>query len=124
MPGKGQFQPAVGVEGAVSMDARGKTVEIRGVVTNANRSDYLKAWENPAYAQAVDQAQRESHGMQAVLSKAVVCDLCESVDGEAGATPRCVYACPHDAAFRVDADQFFRAAAPAADATKNVGAGE
>lgn len=36
--------------------------------------------------------------------RAVVCDLCSSV-GAPG--PRCVYACPHEAAFRVDAKTAF-----------------
>ena len=35
--------------------------------------------------------------------KAVSCDLCTGL-----AEPSCVYACPHDAAHRVDANQFFR----------------
>ncbi len=36
--------------------------------------------------------------------KAVVCDLCSSL-GDHG--PSCVYACPHDAAMRVDSRQYF-----------------
>jgi Fe-S-cluster-containing hydrogenase component 2 len=35
--------------------------------------------------------------------KATSCDLCTGL-----AEPSCVYACPHDAAHRVDANQFFR----------------
>ena len=34
--------------------------------------------------------------------KATMCDLCSELDGE----PSCVYACPHDAAHRYNADQF------------------
>lgn len=39
-----------------------------------------------------------------VTQLAVVCDQCSSL---ADGTPSCVYACPHDAAIRVDARQFF-----------------
>ncbi len=39
-----------------------------------------------------------------VTQRAVVCDQCQSLsDG----VPSCVYACPHDAALRVDAREFF-----------------
>jgi len=34
--------------------------------------------------------------------KATMCDLCSELDGE----PSCVYACPHDAAHRYNADEF------------------
>lgn len=40
----------------------------------------------------------------AVTQEAVVCDQCSSLSG---GTPSCVYACPHDAAMRVDARAFF-----------------
>lgn len=36
--------------------------------------------------------------------RAVVCDMCSSHSSQ---DPSCVYACPHDAAFRVDAREFF-----------------
>jgi Fe-S-cluster-containing dehydrogenase component/CRP-like cAMP-binding protein len=36
--------------------------------------------------------------------KAVVCDMCNST---ASRSPACVYSCPHDAAIRVDAREFF-----------------
>lgn len=39
-----------------------------------------------------------------VTDRAVVCDMCESVPG---GSPSCVYSCPHDAAMRVDAREFF-----------------
>lgn len=38
-----------------------------------------------------------------VSQRAVVCDQCAALNG----TPSCVYACPHDAALRVDARSFF-----------------
>ena len=41
-----------------------------------------------------------------VTQQAVVCDQCSSLSG---GTPSCVYACPHDAALRVDARSFFAA---------------
>ena len=39
--------------------------------------------------------------------KAAVCDLCTDMCLEEDETPACVYACPHDAAHRVDGQQFF-----------------
>jgi Fe-S-cluster-containing dehydrogenase component/CRP-like cAMP-binding protein len=42
--------------------------------------------------------------LKTVTDRAVVCDLCSSVPGQ---DPACVYACPHDAALRVNADEFF-----------------
>ena len=36
-------------------------------------------------------------------SKAITCDLCTGLK-----EPSCVYACPHDAAHRVDPQTFFR----------------
>ncbi len=39
-----------------------------------------------------------------VDERAVVCDLCSSLTSQ---DPSCVYACPHDAALRVDAREFF-----------------
>ena len=42
--------------------------------------------------------------VKAVNDIAVVCDLCSSLPD---AKPSCVYACPHDAAHRVDALEFF-----------------
>lgn len=41
-----------------------------------------------------------------IKAKAVTCDLCESVSGAPG--PMCVHACPHDAAHRPSADQFWQ----------------
>jgi Fe-S-cluster-containing hydrogenase component 2 len=38
-----------------------------------------------------------------VSQQAAVCDQCSSLNG----IPSCVYACPHDAAIRVDARSFF-----------------
>jgi Fe-S-cluster-containing hydrogenase component 2 len=80
------------------------TVSFFGVVDDNNAAAYRGLSSDGGYLAAVDQAARESRGAAAVISKAVVCDLCESVDK----VPRCVYACPHDAAHRVDGLDFFR----------------
>jgi Fe-S-cluster-containing dehydrogenase component len=39
--------------------------------------------------------------------KAAVCDLCTDQCLEEDEEPSCVYACPHDAAHRVDGQRFF-----------------
>jgi Fe-S-cluster-containing hydrogenase component 2 len=56
------------------------------------------------YKQAVQQAAKKSYGSKAVVYKATTCDLCESLKQE----PNCVYACPHEAAHRVDPRTFFK----------------
>jgi ferredoxin len=103
------FKPPREIENIVKLKRASRTdpdnaVIFRGVVDRANLQQYLSASKDPGYRSAVEQAAGQSRGMRAVLSKAVVCDLCESVQQE----PNCVYACPHDAAFRVDADAFFK----------------
>jgi CRP-like cAMP-binding protein/Fe-S-cluster-containing hydrogenase component 2 len=102
------FKPGSEIEGVVKAKRGTATdpepfVEFRGVVGRRETSAYLAASSDPHYRNAVSKATSETRGMKAVLSKAAVCDLCESVDQE----PNCVYACPHDAAFRVDAVAFF-----------------
>ncbi|HEV2296326.1 MAG TPA: cyclic nucleotide-binding domain-containing protein [Tepidisphaeraceae bacterium] len=104
------FKPPMELEGVVKVRRPGAqepepAVEFRGVVGSDDLPAYRAASKDAAYQQAVEQAARETRGMKAVLSKASVCDLCESVRQE----PNCVYACPHDAAFRVDALAFFAA---------------
>jgi Fe-S-cluster-containing hydrogenase component 2 len=42
--------------------------------------------------------------LKAVGEQAVVCDLCSSLPSQ---DPSCCYACPHDAAFRINAQEFF-----------------
>ena len=42
--------------------------------------------------------------VKSVNERAVVCDLCSSLPSR---EPSCVYACPHDAAMRVSALEFF-----------------
>ncbi|MBC8106188.1 MAG: cyclic nucleotide-binding domain-containing protein [Anaerolineae bacterium] len=104
------FKPARAIESVVKAKKANKTdpenaVLFRGVVDRNVIDDYLAASQDATYRSAVEVAQRESNGLIAVMSKAAVCDMCESVDQD----PNCVYACPHDAAFRVDAGEFFRA---------------
>lgn len=106
------FKPPVNIEGVVKLkkpkkDDPGNAVLFAGVVDSSNRDAYAGASTDAGYQTAVDRAQQESRGLRAVLSKAIVCDLCESVEQ----SPNCVYACPHDAAFRVDSDVFFRVSA-------------
>jgi CRP-like cAMP-binding protein/Fe-S-cluster-containing dehydrogenase component len=53
---------------------------------------------------AVPEGNRAEPGKHLVaMRKATSCDLCTGL-----AEPSCVYACPHDAAHRVDASRFFR----------------
>ena len=42
--------------------------------------------------------------IKSITEQAVVCDLCSSLPSQ---QPSCVYACPHDAAMRVNAQDFF-----------------
>ncbi len=42
--------------------------------------------------------------IKSITEQAVVCDLCSSLPSQ---EPSCVYACPHDAALRVNAQDFF-----------------
>ena len=69
-------------------------------------------------------AQRESlpadAAINAVIDRAVVCDMCASLpSGE----PACVYACPHEAAFRVDSREFFGSVVPVAETAPARGGG-
>jgi len=49
-----------------------------------------------------DDPDRTGHGKAVVKQKATSCDLCTNLE-----EPSCVYACPHDAAHRVDPKIFF-----------------
>jgi Fe-S-cluster-containing hydrogenase component 2 len=44
--------------------------------------------------------------------KAVTCDLCDAEGREEHPTPRCVYACPHDAAHRMSGEELFTTVHP------------
>ncbi len=45
--------------------------------------------------------EREGRKLPVIQQRATTCDLCRSVDGK----PSCVYACPHEAAFRMTGQQ-------------------
>lgn len=53
---------------------------------------------------AARDAMAKQRGAEDREEKAIVCDQCSSLPQG----PACAYACPHDAAFRVDARQFFQ----------------
>jgi Fe-S-cluster-containing hydrogenase component 2 len=44
---------------------------------------------------------RPEDNVPIIRQKATTCDQCKSIGG----TPRCVYSCPHDAAFRMSGEQ-------------------
>ena len=43
--------------------------------------------------------------MRVAQQKASTCDLCDAEGSRDSALPRCVYACPHDAAHRMTGEQ-------------------
>jgi Fe-S-cluster-containing hydrogenase component 2 len=45
--------------------------------------------------------ERDGKRLPVVQQRATTCDLCRSIDGK----PSCVYACPHEAAFRMSGKQ-------------------
>lgn len=47
---------------------------------------------------------RNGRKIPVIQQKATTCDLCRSIDGK----PRCVYACPHDAAHRMSGQQLLK----------------
>ncbi len=51
----------------------------------------------------VYQTRRDGSKKAVVQQRATTCDLCRSIDG----TPSCVYACPHDAAFRMTGPELY-----------------
>jgi CRP-like cAMP-binding protein/Fe-S-cluster-containing dehydrogenase component len=56
--------------------------------------------------------------MTKMQPKATVCDLCDDQCLNENEEPSCVYACPHDAAHRVDGQAFFEKLLSGQDATK------
>jgi len=60
--------------------------------------------ERPAEPAAKPVEPGKAAVVEAVKLKATVCDLCSGYDG-----PNCVYACPHDAAIRVNPAEFLSA---------------
>ncbi len=66
---------------------------------NINMHPFPKMIKTDAGQEVPQMAQDEKTGQMVpvVQEKATMCDLCVSLDGQ----PSCVYACPHDAAFRM-----------------------
>ncbi|MGV3486184.1 MAG: cyclic nucleotide-binding domain-containing protein [Planctomycetaceae bacterium] len=48
--------------------------------------------------------ERDGKKLPVVQQRATTCDLCRSIDGK----PSCVYACPHNAAFRMSGEELMR----------------
>lgn len=48
--------------------------------------------------------QRDGRKLPVVQQRATTCDLCRSIDGR----PSCVYACPHEAAFRLSGEELLQ----------------
>jgi CRP-like cAMP-binding protein/Pyruvate/2-oxoacid:ferredoxin oxidoreductase delta subunit len=98
------FKPNKRLANFISYDTESKSLVFRGVVDAEAKEEYLGFSADTAYKKAVEQAAKNSYGKKAVVYKATTCDLCESLKQE----PNCVYACPHDAAKRVEPRSFFR----------------
>ncbi|NQV25246.1 MAG: 4Fe-4S dicluster domain-containing protein [Rhodopirellula sp.] len=64
----------------------------------------MNALEGGLELTASQQALLGGEDIKTVNERAVVCDLCSSLPSK---SPSCVYACPHDAAMRVNALEFF-----------------
>lgn len=64
----------------------------------------MNALEGGLKLTASQQALLGGEDIKAVNERAVVCDLCSSLPSK---SPSCVYACPHDAAMRVNSLEFF-----------------
>jgi ferredoxin len=88
----------------INYDEEQKTLVFSGVVAPDEVEEYQSFSADAEYRKAVEAASRKSFGKKAVVYKATTCDLCESLKQE----PNCVYACPHDAAHRVDPRTFFK----------------
>ncbi|MBW3540370.1 MAG: 4Fe-4S dicluster domain-containing protein, partial [Planctomycetes bacterium] len=59
---------------------------------------------NPVELSAAEKTLLGGAELKPVSERAVVCDMCSSLPHQ---DPSCVYACPHDAAMRVNAQDFF-----------------
>ncbi|MFT5324401.1 MAG: Fe-S-cluster-containing hydrogenase component 2/CRP-like cAMP-binding protein [Planctomycetaceae bacterium] len=64
----------------------------------------MNALEGGLELTASQQALLGGEDIKTVNERAVVCDLCSSLPSQ---SPSCVYACPHDAAMRVNSLEFF-----------------
>lgn len=77
-----------------------------GVCAKQCPYDAIQMHEIEEFGEDADRAKSlmaESEQVVAVTERAAVCDQCSSLP----TGPACVYACPHDAAVRVNAAQFF-----------------
>lgn len=98
------FKPAKSAAAFVRYDEKERSLVFLGVIGPEEKDDYKAFSADEDYKRAVDAAARKSYAKKAYVTKATTCDLCESLKQE----PNCVYACPHDAAKRVEPKKFFR----------------
>ncbi len=77
-----------------------------GVCANQCPYNSIQMHERSAFTVAADAPKSAAPERK---EKAVVCDQCSTLPQG----PACVYACPHDAAFRVNAREFFQVSVPA-----------
>ncbi|HVT87563.1 MAG TPA: cyclic nucleotide-binding domain-containing protein [Tepidisphaeraceae bacterium] len=99
------FKPEKRLSPYIQFDPAQKSLVFLGVITPDDKEEYLNFSSDNQYKQAVEKAAKQSFGRKAVVYKATTCDLCESLKQE----PNCVYACPHEAAMRVEPKLFFGA---------------
>jgi Fe-S-cluster-containing hydrogenase component 2 len=100
----GDFKPAKGASAFVRYDEAEKSLVFLGVIGPEEKDEYKAFSTDDDYKRAVDAAAKKSYAKKAFVTKATTCDLCESLKQE----PNCVYACPHEAAKRVEPKKFFR----------------
>jgi CRP-like cAMP-binding protein/Fe-S-cluster-containing hydrogenase component 2 len=97
------FKPEKRLAPFIRYDEQEKSLVFLGVVTEDDAEEIAGFSADAVFKKAVEKAAKASYGRKAVVHKATTCDLCESLKQE----PNCVYACPHDAAHRVDPKTFF-----------------
>jgi Fe-S-cluster-containing hydrogenase component 2/CRP-like cAMP-binding protein len=72
---------------------------------NINMHGFPKTERNPNTGREQPVFQLlEGKKLPVMQQRATTCDLCQSIDGR----PSCVYACPHNAAFRISGDELAR----------------
>jgi Fe-S-cluster-containing hydrogenase component 2 len=71
---------------------------------------YDNIWMVPDEGRKLEMADPQSPGktMWMPQLKAATCDLCDAQGVEDEPLPRCVYACPHDAAHRMTGESLFK----------------
>jgi Fe-S-cluster-containing hydrogenase component 2 len=100
------FKPDKRLANFIRYDEKNKSLIFLGVVAEDDKAEYQNFSADSAYKKAVEKASKQSFNQKAYVQKATTCDLCESLKQE----PNCVYACPHEAAMRVDPRKFFEPA--------------